>query len=83
MRKNLDKLIFTNKEVFWRYIKPGDVVLEGDEPNFKYRTITAVDLKYCEYFEDGYYHSTSPEYCHWLVVGQPGCDGELVKIVND
>lgn len=82
--QEFDRRIFTNKEISWRYINTGEVVLEEDEPNFKYRTITAVlKLKDWEYFEDSYYHITSPEYCHWLVCGQPGCDGELVKIVND
>lgn len=83
MMKEFDGRTFTNFETSWRDIKTGDVVLEGDDPNFKYRTITTVDLKYWEYFEDGYYKSTSHEYCHQLVVGQPGCDGELIKIVND
>lgn len=74
---------FSNFEEPREYIKPGDIVLEGDGPNFKYRTLTSVDGEYWEYFENGYYHSTSPKYCHWLVKGQKNCsNGELVKIIN-
>ena len=65
----------------WRYIKPGDVVLEGSR-NPKYRTLTNVDETYWEYLDpnDGFYHSTSPEYCHYLVKGQKFAERTLIKI---
>lgn len=72
----------TEEEIDWKEIKVGDIVLEGLE-NEKYRVLTSVDGTYWEYFDpvDGYYHSTSPEYCHWLVKGQKNAGGKLLKIV--
>ena len=72
---------FSNFEISSEYVKAGDIVLEGDGLNFKYRILTKVDGKHWEYFENGYYFSTSPEYCHWLVKGQKNCSGELIKII--
>ena len=65
----------------WRDIKPGDVVLEGSRDT-KYRTLTNVDETYWEYLDpnDGFYHSTSPEYCHYLVKGQKSAGRTLIKI---
>lgn len=65
----------------WRDIKPGDVVLEGSRDK-KYRTLTNVDETYWEYLDpnDGFYHSTSPEYCHYLVKGQKSAGRTLIKI---
>lgn len=74
---------FSDFEISSKYIKAGDIVLEGNGPNFKYRTLTSVDGERWEYFDDGYYHLTSPEYCHWLVKGQKNClNSELVKIID-
>ena len=74
---------FSDFEISSKFIKAGDIVLEGDGPHFSYRILTSVDGKHWEYFEDGYYHSTSPEYCHWLVKGQKNCsNSELVKIID-
>ena len=81
--EDFDGRHFTNKAVSWREVKTGDVVLEGNGPDFSYRTLTNVDGKYWEYFEDGYYHSTSPEFCYWLVYGQKNANGILLKIIND
>jgi hypothetical protein len=68
--------------VDYKTIKVGDVVLEGDDldKNPQYCTLTQVRGNYWEYFKDGFYHSTSPAYCHWLVNGQKHCDGKLLKI---
>lgn len=65
----------------WRDIKPGDVVLEGSR-NTKYRTLTNIDGTYWEYLDpnDGFYHSTSPEYCHYLVKCQKSAGRKLIKI---
>lgn len=71
----------TNETIDWKEIKAGSVVLEGIR-NEQYRVLTTVDSEYWEYFSetDGYFHSTSPEYCHYLVVGQKNASGKLVKI---
>lgn len=67
--------------VDYKTIKVGDIVLEGDlDKNPQYCTLTQVRGNYWEYFKDGFYHSTSPAYCHWLVKGQKHCDGKLLKI---
>ena len=65
----------------WCDIKPGDVVLEGNRDT-KYRTLTNVDGTYWEYLDpnDGFYHSTSPEYCHYLVKCQKSAGRKLIKI---
>lgn len=67
--------------ILWGDIRIGDVVIEGDK-NEQYRVLTGVDGKHWEYFDvnTGNYRSTSPEYCHYLVKGQLGCDRELIKI---
>lgn len=72
----------TNETIDWREIKAGSVVLEGIR-NEQYRILTTVDGEYWEYLSetDGYLHSTSPEYCHYLVVGQKNARGKLVKII--
>ena len=72
----------TNETIDWREIKAGSVVLEGIR-NEQYRILTTVDGEYWEYLgeTDGYLHSTSPEYCHYLVVGQKNAGGKLVKII--
>ena len=77
-----DERYFCDDDIGWEHIKVGDVVLEGDT-EYQYRTLTNVDGKYWEYFgeNDGYYHNTCPEYCHWLVEGQKGCKGRLIKII--
>ena len=67
--------------VDYKTIKPGDVVIEGDlMANPSYRTLTQVNGKNWVYFKDGFYHSTSPQYCHWLVKGQKHCEGKLLSI---
>ena len=85
LKKEIDDRIVSNEIINWRKIKKGDVVVHGNVLNDKinYITLTYVDGKYWEYFEDGYYKSTSPEYCHWLVKGQKHCNGKLIKIEND
>lgn len=68
-------------EVDWKDIKAGDVVIEGNHLSLGwYRVLTQVDGKHWEYFEDGCYHSTSPEFCHWKVEGQKSSNGRLVEI---
>lgn len=77
-----DERRFSDDIIDWRCIKDGDIVLEGDF-DYHYRVLTFVDGKYWEYFSenDGYYHSTSPEYCHWKIEGQKGGrDARLIKI---
>lgn len=71
----------SNETIDWKEIKAGSVVLEGIR-NEQYRVLTTVDGEYWEYLSepDGYFHSTSPEYCHYLVVGQKNGNGKLVKI---
>ena len=71
----------TNETIDWKEIKASSVVLEGIR-NEQYRVLTTVDGEYWEYFSetDGYFHSTSPEYSHYLVVGQKNASGKLVKI---
>jgi hypothetical protein len=67
----------------WKNVQKGDIVLEGIK-NEKYRTLTDVQGTYWEYFDenDGYYHDTSPEFCHWKVVGQKNCNsGKIMKII--
>lgn len=72
-----------DKSVDWTTIEVGDVVLEGNDDSLTYRTLTAVDDTYWEYFgKDGYFHATHPEYCHYLVRGNKH-GGELVKINYD
>ena len=75
-----DNRLITDKTIDWKKIRKGDVVLEGIK-NHSYRVLTSVDNEYWEYFDDGYFKSTSPEYCHWLVVGQKNAGGELIQIV--
>ena len=68
-------------EVDWKDIKVGDVVIEGNNLSLGwYRVLTQVDGKHWEFFEDGCYHSTSPEFCHWKVEGQKSSNGRLVEI---
>jgi len=71
----------SNESICWKDIKKGNVVLEGNK-NERYRILTDVQDEYWEYFDtdDGYYHSTSPEYCHWKVDGQKGSKGKIIKI---
>jgi hypothetical protein len=79
--KYFDGRLISDNKIDWKEIKVGDVVLEGDVVDKKsYRILTQVDGKYWEYFEDGYYKSTSPEYCHWLIKGQKMSNGELIYI---
>ena len=75
----VDGPIISQETINWRDIKPGDVVLEGCR---KYRTLTNVDETYWEYLDpnDGFYHSTSPEYCHYLVKAQKSAGRKLIKI---
>lgn len=74
---------FSDFEISSKFIKAGDIVLEGSGPDFRYRTLTSVYGERWEYFDDGYYHLTSPEYCHWLVKGQKNClNSELIKIID-
>lgn len=84
-KKEIDGRIISNEIISYRKIKKGDVVIHGSilSDKINYITLTYVDGKYWEYFEDGYYKSTSPEFCHWLVKGQRHCDGKLIKIEND
>lgn len=80
-----DERYFSEDEsIDWKSIKVGDIVLEGDI-TYEYRILTNIDGYYWEYFgeNDGYYHSTSPEHCHWKVEGQKGCKGKLIKINHD
>ena len=79
----LDGREIINKEISWKEIKVGDVVLEGNvEQMIKYCVLTRVINNYWEYFNinDGYLHSTSPEYCYYLVLGQKNAGGTLIKI---
>lgn len=79
-KKTFDGRHFSNEAINWKDIKVGDVVLEGDT-NFNYRTITNITGNNWEYVDDnGYYHETKPDYCHWKVCGQKGCNGKLIKI---
>ena len=75
-----DKILY-NETIDWHDIKPGDVVLEGIR-DLEYRVLTDVDGTYWEYLDpnDGYYHSTSPEYCHYLVKGQKSAGRNIIKI---
>lgn len=83
----IDGRVLSEDTIDWKEIKAGDVVIEGKLKRIKdidswYRTLTQVDGKYWEYFDNGYYHATSPENCEWLVSGQKMCDGsKLIKIV--
>ena len=84
-----DGRLVTDEEVNWKDVKVGDVVIEGDldpydELGPNYRILTDIDGPgYWEYFDrDGYYHSTSPEYCHWLVCGQKSCAGGELKHIK-
>ena len=80
-----DNRIVSDDVINWKEIKKGDVIIHGflTDKNIEYITLTHVDGKYWEYFENGYYKSTSPEFCHWLVKGQKHCGGKLISIVND
>jgi elongation factor P hydroxylase len=85
-----NKLVYDSREITedtvnWKDIKVGDVVIEGflNSELCEYITLTNVDGKYWEYFENGYYKSTSPEFCHWLVKGQKHCDGKLKRIIYE
>lgn len=74
---------FTDETIPWQEIRIGDVVLEGFTEELtkdSYKTLTDVQGKHWEYLSNGHYHATSPEFCHWLVVGQSDCDGKLVYI---
>ena len=72
------------EKIHWSKIKAGDVVVHGfiKENNVSYITLTNVDGKYWEYYEDGYYKSTTPEFCHWKVVGQKNCGGGILKPIE-
>lgn len=74
----LDGRLITDKTISWKNIKSGDIVIEGK--NLSYRIITKVYGKNWEYFEDGYYKETKPEYCQYKVNGQKNAGGELIKI---
>ena len=75
----------STESVSWKDIKVGDVVIEGflNSKLCEYVTLTNVDGKYWEYFDNGYYKSTSPEFCHWVVKGQKHCDGKLKRIIYE
>ena len=76
----------SEETVNWKDIKVGDVVIQGFSLNHKlceYITLTFVEGKYWEYFENGYYKSTSPEFCHWVVRGQKHCNGKLKRIIYE
>lgn len=80
--KQLDGRQFSDEEVDWKDIRVGDVVIEGYGKPAQYRTLTAVDGKYWEYFRNGFYSSTSPEFCHWLVDGQAWCSDSKLKRIR-
>lgn len=76
----------SEETVNWKDIKVGDVVIQGFSLNNKlceYITLTFVEGKYWEYFENGYYKSTSPEFCHWVVREQKHCNGKLKRIIYE
>ena len=76
----------SEETVNWKDIKVGDVVIQGFSLNNKlceYITLTFVEGKYWEYFENGYYKSTSPEFCHWVVRGQTPSNGKLKRIIYE
>lgn len=76
----------SEETINWKDIKVGDVVIQGFSLNNKlceYITLTFVEGKYWEYFENGYYKSTSPEFCHWVVRGQKHCNGKLKRIIYE
>ena len=77
----VDGRVVTDKTISWKKIKKGDVVLEGDVRNLQYRILTNIYGKNWEYFENGYYRETKPEYCIYKVNGQKNAEGELIKIV--
>lgn len=87
-RLTYDGRIVSIDEISWKGIKMGDIVIEGDlapygEEGPNYRVLTDVTGTDWEYFgQDGYYHSTSPEFCHWLVCGQKGCIGGELKPIK-
>ena len=83
MNTKCDGRTFSLEKIHWSEIKKGDVVVHGNIENVSYITLTNVDGKYWEYFENGYYKSTTPEFCHWKVVGQKNCDGILKPIDYD
>lgn len=86
MNTKCDGRTFSEDKIDWKKIKKGDVVIHGfiKDDNVNYITLSNVDGKYWEYFEDGYYKSTTPEFCHWLVVGQKNCGGSaLIHIEYD
>lgn len=76
----IDGRVVSKDVICYDKLKSGDVVVHGNTLN--YITLTNVEGKYFEYFDNGYYKSTSIEFCHWLVCGQKNCDGKFVKIVN-
>lgn len=82
----IDGRYISDKTIDWKDIKVGDVVIEGINSNntekHGYRVLTDVDGNYWEYFdtESGYYCSTSPEFCHYLIIGQKGANGYIKKI---
>lgn len=81
--EEFDGRVFSEETIDWHSVCCGDVVIEGDvyTPSM-YRTLTQVDGKNWEYFGGGYYCSTSPEFCHWLVRGQKRTDeGKLIRII--
>ena len=79
----IDGRYIIDKTIDWKDIKVGDVVIEGNNiEKPAYRVLTDVDGNYWEYFdyESGYYKSTSPQFCHYLVIGQKKSNGVLKKI---
>lgn len=86
----------SDEELDWTLVDIGDVVIEGDIESLiqrmkeeestecvikSYRTLTDVQGADWVYFDGGYYHSTSPVYCHYLVKGQKNCVGsKLIRI---
>lgn len=87
MNTNFNNLTYDGREVSnetinWEDVKIGDVVIQGflSKEKCEYITLTNIDGKYWEYFENGYYKSTSPEFCHWLIKGQKNCDGKIIHI---
>lgn len=88
---DFNEFVYDGREILeetvnWKDIKVGDVVIQGFSLNNKlceYITLTFVEGKYWEYFENGYYKSTSPEFCHWVVRGQKHCNGKLKRIIYE
>lgn len=81
--KKFDGRLISKETINWKNIKKGDVLIHGELSNDKnpsYITLTKVNGKHWEYFENGYYKSTSPEFCHWVVKGQKNCNGKIMRI---